>query len=462
MTLMPGARANILDAVGGTPIVKLNKLGSHTKAEIYVKCEFLNPGGSMKDRIAINMIDAAEARGDIKPGGTIVEGTSGNTGMGLALVGAVRGYKCIFVMQDKQSEEKIRALRAVGAKVVICPTDVEPEDPRSYYSVSRRIAEETPNAFYVNQYGNPANPEAHYKTTAPEIWEQTDGEFDVFVAGLGTGGTITGCGRYFREKKPEIKMVGVDPVGSLYYDYYKTGKLTSAHPYKVEGIGEDFLPTTIDFNFIDEVVRVTDKECFVTARELVRQEGILCGGSCGASVAGAIKYAEMINAPVRILAHLPDTAYRYLSKYLDDEWMRENGYMGPEPGMGRVSDLIAMRDAHEVVTIQCRDTIKDAIALMKKHGISQVPVLDGAKIKGIVAERDLLGYLAAGEAKLEAEVNDLVETNFASVDVDTPVATVSGLFSNRAHVVLVLRDKQIVGIITQIDLIEFLAGRLVA
>ncbi len=462
MTLMPGAKANILDAVGGTPIVKLNALGGHTKAEIYVKCEFLNPGGSMKDRIAINMIDAAEARGDIKPGGTIVEGTSGNTGMGLALVGAVRGYKCVFVMQDKQSEEKIRALRAVGAKVVICPTDVEPEDPRSYYSVSRRIAEETPNAFYVNQYGNPANPEAHYKTTAPEIWEQTSGEFDVFVAGLGTGGTITGCGRFFKEKKPEMKMVGVDPVGSLYYDYFKTGKLTSAHPYKVEGIGEDFLPTTIDFNFIDEVVRVTDKECFVTARELVRQEGILCGGSCGASVAGAIKYAEMVNEPIRILAHLPDTAYRYLSKYLDDEWMRENGYMGPEPGMGRVSDLLAARDKHDVVTIQCKDSIKDAIGLMKKHGISQVPVLDGAKIRGIVAERDLLGYLAAGEAKLEAEVNDLVETNFASVDFDTPVATVSGLFSNRAHVVLVMREQQIVGIITQIDLIEFLAGRLAA
>lgn len=460
--LMRGAKAHILDAVGGTPIVKLNSLGSHTKAEIYVKCEFLNPGGSMKDRIAINMIDAAEARGDIKPGGTIVEGTSGNTGMGLALVGAVRGYKCVFVMQDKQSEEKIRALRAVGAKVVICPTDVEPEDPRSYYSVSRRIAEETPNAYYVNQYGNPANPEAHYKTTGPEIWEQTGGEFDVFVAGLGTGGTITGCGRYFREKKPELKMVGVDPVGSLYYDYFKTGKMTPAHPYKVEGIGEDFLPTTIDFKYIDEVVRVTDKECFVTAREMVRQEGILCGGSCGASVAGAIKYAEMVNAPVRILAHLPDTAYRYLSKYLDDDWMRENGYMGPEPGMGRVTDILAGRNANPVVTCQAKDSIKDAIGLMKKHGISQLPVLDGAKIKGIVAERELLGYLAAGEAKLEAPVSDLVETNFAAVDPDTPVATVSGLFSNRAQMVLVLRDQQIVGIVTQIDLIEFLAGRLAA
>lgn len=460
--LMRGTRANILDAIGDTPIVKLNALASHTKAEIYVKCEFLNPGGSMKDRIAVNMIDAAEARGDIKPGGTIVEGTSGNTGMGLALVGAVRGYKCIFVMQDKQSEEKIRALRAVGAKVVICPTDVEPEDPRSYYSVSRRIAEETPNAYYVNQYGNAANPETHYKTTGPEIWEQTGGEFDVFVAGLGTGGTITGCGRFFREKNQDIKMVGVDPVGSLYYDYFKTGKMTQAHPYQVEGIGEDFLPTTIDFDVIDEVVRVTDKECFVTARELVRQEGILCGGSCGASVAGAIKYAESVNAPIRILAHLPDTAYRYLSKYLDDDWMRENGYMGPEPGMGRVCDMLTARGSDSSIVIcQARDSVREAIALMTEHGFSQIPVLDGSKIKGIVAERDLLNYLAAGEAKLEAPIEDLVETQFASVDAETPVATVSGLFSNKVQVVLVLREKQIIGIITQIDLIEFLAGRLV-
>ena len=229
MALMHGAKANILDAVGNTPIVKLNSIGTHTEAEIYVKCEYLNPGGSMKDRIAINMINDAEARGLIQPGGTIVEATSGNTGMGLALVAAVRGYKTIFIMPDKMSMEKIKALRAVGSKVVVTPTDVEPEDPRSYYSVSRRIAEETPNAFYANQYHNPSNPETHYKTTGPEIWEQTQGDFDIFVAGMGTGGTITGTGRFLKEKKPEMITVGVDPVGSLYYDYFKTGKLTEAH-----------------------------------------------------------------------------------------------------------------------------------------------------------------------------------------------------------------------------------------
>ncbi|HET6343513.1 MAG TPA: cysteine synthase family protein, partial [Myxococcota bacterium] len=252
--MMRGAVPSILEAVGHTPLVKLNRVGSHTAAEIYVKCEYLNPGGSMKDRIAINIVNEAEKRGDIRDGGTIVEATSGNTGMGLALVAAVRGYKAIFVMPDKMSDEKIRALRAVGAKVVMCPTDVEPEDPRSYYSVSRRIADETPNAFYSNQYHNPANPEAHYKGTGPEIWEQTGGEFDVFCAGMGTGGTLSGTGRFLKERKADIQIVGVDPIGSLYYDYYKTGRLTTAHPYKVEGIGEDFLPSTMNLKILDEVV----------------------------------------------------------------------------------------------------------------------------------------------------------------------------------------------------------------
>ncbi|MBC7794556.1 MAG: cysteine synthase family protein, partial [Clostridia bacterium] len=307
MTLMPGSVANILDAVGRTPLVKLNHIGAHTRAEIYCKCEFMNPGGSMKDRIAINIINEAEKRGEIKSGGTIVEATSGNTGMGLALVGAVRGYKCVFVMPDKMSNEKIKGLRAVGAKVVICPTDVEPEDPRSYYSVSRRIAEETPNAFLANQYHNPANPDAHYKSTGPELWEQTHGEFDAFVAGMGTGGTLSGTGKYLKEKKPTMQVIGVDPIGSLYYDYFKTGRVTTAHPYKVEGIGEDFFPTTMNLKILDDCIRVTDKESFVTARELVKREGILCGGSCGAAVAGALKYAEMMNKAMKIVVLLPDS-----------------------------------------------------------------------------------------------------------------------------------------------------------
>jgi cystathionine beta-synthase len=324
--LMRGARPNILAAVGNTPLVKLNRLGQHTQAEIYVKCEFMNPGGSMKDRIAISIIDEAERSGALVPGGTVVEATSGNTGMGLALVAAVRGYRAIFVMPDKMSDEKIRALRAVGAKVVICPTDVAPEDPRSYYCVSRRLADETPNAFYANQYHNPANPAAHYTGTGPELWAQTGGEFDVFCAGMGTGGTLSGTGKFLKEKSSRIKIVGVDPMGSLYYDYFKTGQMTHATPYKVEGIGEDFLPSTMNLQAIDEVMRVTDRECFVTGRALVRQEGILAGGSAGAAVAGAIKYAEAHPGPLRMVVHLPDSASRYLSKYLNDDWMREHGY----------------------------------------------------------------------------------------------------------------------------------------
>ena len=459
--IMRGAVASILEAVGHTPLVKLNRLGSHTQAEIYVKCEYLNPGGSMKDRIAINIVNDAERRGELKEGGTIVEATSGNTGMGLAIVAAVRNYKSIFVMPDKMSEEKIRALRAVGAKVVICPTDVEAEDPRSYYCVSRRIADETPNAFYSNQYHNPANPEAHYKSTGPEIWEQTGGEFDVFCAGMGTGGTLSGSGKFFKEKKPALQIVGVDPIGSLYYDYYKTGKLTQAHPYKVEGIGEDFLPSTMNLKILDEVVRVTDKDCFMAARDLVRKEGILCGGSGGAAVAGAIKYAEHVDKPLRIVVHLPDSAIRYLSKYLDDGWMRENGFLGPEPSLGTVRDLLNVRGRGEVLTAGPKEPLKQLVHRMKQHGISQLPVVDGERLMGVITEKNLLNFLVTGEAKMDSPVGPLVETAFSTVEEDTPVASLSGLF-NQGTVVLVLHEKRISGVVTKIDLIEFMADKLTA
>ncbi len=459
MALMSGAVGNILDAVGCTPLVKLNHVGAHTKAEIYAKCEFLNPGGSMKDRIAINIMNEAEARGEIRPGGTIVEATSGNTGMGLALVAAVRGYKCVFVMPDKMSDEKIRVLRAVGAKVVVCPTDVEPEDPRSYYSVSRRIAEETPNAMLANQYHNPANPEAHYKSTGPELWNQTKGELDVFVSGMGTGGTLSGTGKYLKEQKPSIQVVGVDPVGSLYYDYVKTGRVTTAHPYKVEGIGEDFFPSTMNLKILDEVIRVTDKECFMAARDMVKKEGILCGGSAGAAVIGAVKYAEMMNKPMKIVVLLPDSAVRYLTKYLDDEWMRQNGFLGPEPGLGRVSDLLAQRPKVTLQTAQAKDPVKQIIMRMKEHGISQVPVLDGTKIMGLVNERDLLQFFMTQNAKLEGEVGPLVDTQFTTVDTATPVATLSGLF-NQNPVVLVVENRELKAVITKIDLIEYMAKHL--
>ena len=459
MALMRGAFGNILEAIGNTPIVKLNNIGAHTQADIYVKCEYLNPGGSMKDRIAMQIVNDAEQRGELKPGGTIVEATSGNTGMGLALIAAVRGYKAVFVMPDKMSDEKIKALRAVGAKVVICPTNVEPEDPRSYYAVSRRIADETPNAFYSNQYHNPSNPEAHYRSTGPELMEQTGGEFDVLCAGMGTGGTLSGTGRYLKEHKPEIQLVGADPVGSLYYDYFKTGKLTTAHPYKVEGIGEDFLPSTMNLSILDEVVRVTDKECFIVARDLVRKEGILCGGSGGASVAGAIKYAEQMNKPMRIIAHLPDSAMRYLTKYLDDEWMRENGFLGPTPSLGKVKDLLAKRGRAPVKCAQATDTIKTIIGRMKSDGISQLPVMDGAKLQGVVNEKSLLTFLVQGEASLDSTVGPLANSSFTAVDLETPAASLSSLFS-QSPVVIVLNNKEVVGIITKIDIISYMADQL--
>ena len=372
---MTGAKANILEAIGGTPIVKLHKVAKHVAADIYVKCEYLNPGGSMKDRVAMNIIADAERRGLLGPGGTIVEATSGNTGAGLALVAALRGYKCVFVMPDKMSQEKVAALRAFGARVVICPTAVEPEDPRSYYQVAKRIVQETPNAFYANQYHNPANPEAHYLSTAPEIWEQTNGELDVFVAGMGTGGTISGCGRYFREKKTDFRLVGVDPIGSLYYDYVKTGRMTKPFSYKVEGIGEDFLPTTMNLKILDEIVRVDDKECFLMTRELVRQEGLFVGGSSGAAVAGAIKYAEMAKRKENILVLLPDGAQKYLSKIFNDEWMRENGFLDEPDLLGTVSQLLRSRPERPLVTAKMGVRVRDVIALMRDHGISQLPVV---------------------------------------------------------------------------------------
>jgi cystathionine beta-synthase len=458
--MMKGARANVIEAIGQTPIVKLNRVTAHVKSDIYVKLEYLNPGGSMKDRVALNIIRDAERRGLLGPGSTIIEATSGNTGAGLALVAAIRGYKCIFVMPDKMSTEKIASLRAFGAKVVICPTAVEPEDPRSYYEVTKRLVKETPNSFHSNQYYNPANPEAHYVSTAPELWEQTGGEMDVFVAGMGTGGTISGCGRFFKEKKPGFQLVGIDPIGSLYYEYVKTGRLTKPFSYYVEGIGEDFLPGTMNLKIIDHIVRVDDKECFNLTRELVRQEGIFCGGSSGAAVAGAIKYAEQLgNEKKNIVVLLPDSAQKYLSKIFDDEWMRSNGFLDEEDPLGTVRDLLGAKRQRPIISAHRGDSLKSVIGLMKEHGISQMPVTDDrGRLSGLVSEIDLLNYLLNNAGKMEGTIDELVEADYATVTPQTKIKLLKNIF-NDAKLVCVLERDDLVGVITKIDLIEYLASK---
>ena len=315
---------NVVDAIGHTPIVKLNKITKGLRAEIFVKLEFCNPGGSIKDRIAPFIIDQAEKSGKLKPGGTIVEATSGNTGMGLAMVAAVRGYKCVFVMSSKQSVDKQNALKAMGAEVVVCPADVAPTDPRSYYSVAKKIAAERPNAILGNQYDNPANGEAHYKTTGPEIWEQMGHRLDFYVAGVGTGGTVSGTSKFLKEVNPKLKTIGIDPVGSILTEYHRTGKMSEAKSYLIEGVGEDIIPDNVKFKLIDDFVQVNDQEAITMLHRLAREEGIFCGSSCGMAVAGAVKYAEKLSGG-RMLVILPDGGGKYLGKFFNDAWLKEKG-----------------------------------------------------------------------------------------------------------------------------------------
>ncbi len=447
---------NVLQCVGNTPVVKLGKLAAGLKANVYVKLEMLNPGSSVKDRIALQIIDDAEKSGALKPGGVIVEATSGNTGAGLAMAAALKGYECIFVLPDKQSEEKRSALRAYGAKVVVTPTNVEPKDPRSYYSVSRRIADETPNAFYANQYHNPSNPFAHYKSTGPELWEQMDGQIDVFVAGLGTGGTISGTSKYLKEKKPGIKVVGVDPVGSLYHDYFKTGQLTEAFSYVVEGIGEDFLPSTMDFSTVDDVVRVNDKECFVMTRRLAREEGIFAGGSCGAAVAGALKWVRANDREgMNVVIILPDSGSRYLSKIYNDQWMADNGFLEAERRLGTVADILERVGPRQPIVAAPTLPATDAIQLLRQHGISQVPVMEGDRVIGVLHERQLLDA-AMSKADMSRPVSAFCTPDFCTVDAATEVTVLSDLL-RKVHIALVMRGNQLQTVLTRIDVIDHVA-----
>jgi cystathionine beta-synthase len=453
---MNGVLPNVLGAIGRTPIVKLQRLGEGLAASLYVKCDFLLPSGSAKDRVALHLIDRAEARGELKPGGTIIEATDGGTGGALAMLAAVRGYRCVFVLPDKVSHEKIAALKAFGAKVVVCPTALEPDDPRSIYSVAKRLATDTPGAFYANQHHNLDNPGAHGASTGPEIWAQMEGAVDVLVAGLGTGGTIAGAGRFLRSKKHGLKVVGVDPVGSIYYDLAKTGRATKPFTYKVEGIGADFLPSTIELSDLDDVVRVDDKECFLTTRELVRLEGLFVGGASGAAVAGALKYARASQKKENIVIVLGDRASMYLSKIFNDDWMRENGFL-EDDGLGMVADLLRHK-SDEIIGAHPADRVRDVIARMKAHGISQLPVVEEGRLLGAVAEVDLLRYLVSGEHSLDSAVGPLAESDYATVSPRTSIENLQGLLNN-ARMAIVLEDSKISGVVTKIDLIDYLAKR---
>lgn len=456
---------DILQTIGKTPLVRLKRLGRNLPCPLYAKVEFFNPGGSVKDRIAVNIIEEAERSSRLKPGGTVVEATSGNTGVGLAIVCAKKGYRSIFVMPDKMSQEKIQLLRAFGAKVVITPTAVAPEDPRSYYCVADRIVAETPNAILANQYHNPENPRSHYLTTGPEIWEQTQGRVTDVVIGMGTGGTISGAGKYLKEQNPKIRIVGVDPVGSLLLETWKQGHISDdlqAKTYKVEGIGEDFLPSTLDLSVIDEVIQVGDKESFLWARRLVREEGIFCGGSSGTAIAAAMRYAYGLTPDSLVVVVLPDSGTRYLSKFYDDNWMRENSFLETEWSETTLSDVLAVKSMQELITVQADDHMTDVIALLKAHDISQVPVLfpDG-RLAGLVTEVDLLKHmLENGHVhSTEETVAEIMSPAGAVFTSSAPLeAALPAIMEGQ--VALVTEMDRPIGILTKIDLLDYMAQRI--
>jgi len=441
---------NILGTIGNTPMVKLNSIVEGIDALVLAKLETTNPGNSVKDRMALKMIEDAEADGRLKPGGTIVEGTSGNTGLGLAIAAIIKGYKCIFTTTDKQSKEKVDILKAFGAEVIVCPTNVEPDDPKSYYSVSDRLSKEIPNSFYPNQYDNPSNVLAHYEQTGPEIWEQTNGKITHFVVGVGTGGTISGTGKYLKEKNPDIKIMGIDTYGSVFKKYHETGEFDEKeiYPYITEGIGEDILPKCVNFDVIDHFEKVTDKNAAFFTRELTRREGIFAGNSAGAAISGLLQMKEKFTKDDVVVVLLHDHGSRYVGKMFNDDWMRDRGFL---ESSYTLREIVDGKTGTSLISVEANEKVKDAILLMQKNGISQLPVFEDNKLVGAVNEGLLLNKLLDNSAIKDVAVKDIMTAPFKLVDINTPV---SKLNSDSENVFL---TKDLIGdyfIITKQDLIQ--------
>ena len=456
---------NILGAMGATPLVRLERIGKDLPVPLYAKLEIMNPGGSVKDRVGANIIEQAEKRGELKPGGTVVEATSGNTGVGLAIASALKGYKTIFVMPDKMSNEKILLLRAYGARVVITPTAVGPDDPRSYYEVAKRLVRETPNAILANQYHNPDNPQTHVMTTGPEIWEQTDGKVTDVIIGIGTGGTITGVGLYLKSKNPNITIVGVDIEGSILTEIWQNNGIIpdGAYPktYKVEGIGEDFLPSTMDIRVVDAIERAGDRESFLWARQLVRQEGIFAGGSSGSAIAGAIKYCRKLSGDRLAVVILPDSGSRYLSKFYDDKWMREFGFLTMEFGEMSLGDLLVAKQNKTLYTATLGDSIRKVELIMRQNAISQLPVVDkdGALV-GLIEEVDMLKHMLEEHNHSNDEpIDPLVQKAGAVYSPSTSLDDAMHSLTEGLALIIVDGNRP-AGILTKIDVLDFVAGKI--